>query len=141
MTSACSRSWQAEAVEDGRLSRADTESFQRHAATCQHCAHEIRSLEKLRAAGERLPVLTSTPLERRRLRLSVLRAANELALHPRRAPRKQALGLAAFALAAAAVVVAVLVLWPLINRESSAPVAGSRCSERSPAGLRASSSF
>jgi len=120
--SACSRAWQAEAALDGRLSRADAESFQRHVATCEHCTREVRSLDTLRAVGERLTVLTSTPLEQRRLRQSVLRAANELALHPRRAPRKHAIAFGAFALAAAAAVLALLVLWPPSAPDSSAPV-------------------
>src|SRR5690606_33121610 len=114
MTRECSRARQAEAAHDGRLSRADTESFQRHAATCDSCAHEIRALETLHAVGQRLPILTSTPLEQRRLRQSVLRAANELALHPAR-PRSRRL-LALGAVAAAALVL--LVSWLSTSRDS-----------------------
>lgn len=119
MTAGCSRAWQAEAVEDGRLSRADAESFQRHAATCDYCACEIRALETLRNVGERLPILRATPLEQRRLRQSVLRAANDLALHPGRPRRRPALALGAFA----AVVVVLLVFWLSGPRGHGAAVA------------------
>lgn len=123
MTPECSRAWQAEAALDGRLSRADAESFQRHAASCDCCTREIRSLELLHAVGERLPILTSTPLEQRRLRQAVLRVANEVALHPRRTPRKRALALGAFVVAAAALVLALLVVGLPGVRERAAPVA------------------
>lgn len=113
MTTECSRAWQAEAVEDGRLSRADTESFQRHAATCESCTREIRALETLRSVGKRLPILVATPLEQRRLRQSLLRAANDLALHPRRPRPTAALALGAFA----AVVVVLLVAWLSVPRD------------------------
>jgi len=117
----CSRTWQAEAVLDGRLSRADTESFQRHAATCECCAREIRCLDTLRSVGQRLPILTSTPLEQRRLRQSLLRAANELALHPRPSRLKPALAFGAFA----AAVALALVVWVLAPHENTpTPVAG-----------------
>ena len=119
MTTECSRAWQAEAALDGRLSRVDAESFRRHAATCECCAREIRSLDTLGSIAQRLPNLTSTPLEQRRLRQSVLRAANELALQPRRAPMKPALGLGAFA----AAVVVLFVFWLLFPRENGSAVA------------------
>jgi ferric-dicitrate binding protein FerR (iron transport regulator) len=107
MIGECSRAWQAEAALDGRLSRLDTESFERHAAACEICAHEVRSLETLREVGQRLPILTSTPLEQRRLRQSVLRAANDLAIHPGRGRPKYPLAVGAVV----AVAVVLLVFW------------------------------
>lgn len=117
MTGECSRAWQAEAAYDGRLSRADTESFQRHATTCDRCTREIRALETLHSVGQRVPILTSTPLEQRRLRQSVLRAANELALQPAR-PRSRLLALGAVAAA-----LVLLVVWLSARRDSSPELA------------------
>ena len=52
---ACARAWQAEALEDGRLSGAEHDSFERHAASCAECASELRALMRLRQAAELLP--------------------------------------------------------------------------------------
>jgi hypothetical protein len=81
----CARAWQAAAAVDGRLADADSRSFQRHAATCETCEHEMRVLSALQETAARLPILTSTPLERRRLRNEVLRRANDLSLGSPRA--------------------------------------------------------
>lgn len=123
MTAECSRAWQAEAALDGRLARSDAESFQRHAATCDCCAREIRALETLHSVGQRLPILTSTPLEQRRLRQSVLRAANELALQPRRARPKRALALGALAALVLAAALVLLVFWARAPREQDLAIA------------------
>jgi TolA-binding protein len=104
---ACARAWQAEAVEDGRLSGADRASFARHAATCEVCAREVRALARLRQAAERLPVRASTPLERRRLRNDLLRRANGLAVRTSPALRSRSLAAALAAMA----VLAAFVLW------------------------------
>src|SRR5688572_29298231 len=74
----CPRTWQAEAAEDRRLSEADRASFERHVATCEVCERAEAELALLRGIGARLPVSTSAPLERRRVRNEVLRRANEL---------------------------------------------------------------
>lgn len=85
--SACHRAWQAEAVFDGGLSKADRASFERHAQRCETCRAELASLERLRALTQRLPGATSRPLGRRALRHALLRRANELALTtPSRTP-------------------------------------------------------
>ncbi len=85
---ACARSWEAEAVEDGRLSSSDAASFERHVASCSICAAEVRAIEQLRAAASRAFVLTSSPLEHRRQRQLLLRRAHELELEPPRAARR-----------------------------------------------------
>jgi ferric-dicitrate binding protein FerR (iron transport regulator) len=104
----CSRAWQAEAHEDGRLSKQDAASFERHVATCDVCGGEVEALAQLKAAAEQLPVLSSTPLEHRRLRQEVLRKAHEASTGERRSPRLAWLAAAsAFALAASAA----YVLW------------------------------
>ena len=74
----CAQAWQAEAVEDGRLSGAERESFERHAATCADCRRERLVLAELRAAARRLPLSEPAPLERRRQRQLLLRRASEL---------------------------------------------------------------
>ena len=48
---ACTRAWQAEALEDGRLSGAERASFERHAASCAECASELRALVRLRQSA------------------------------------------------------------------------------------------
>jgi hypothetical protein len=52
-------------------------SFQRHAADCPTCAEELQALTDLREVMRQMPVLAIAPLERQRLRASVLRQANE----------------------------------------------------------------
>jgi Outer membrane lipoprotein/Putative zinc-finger len=99
----CKRSWQAEAVEDGRLSGEERASFERHAQTCRACADERRALTALREAAKRLPALHASPLGRRRGRQNLLGRANDVAQNARRpAPWR----LAAVAAAALGVAVA-----------------------------------
>src|SRR5690606_1753430 len=95
----CTRAWQAEALEDGRLSGADRASFERHAASCAECSSELRALARLRPSAERLPVSTPTPLERRRQRQALLRRASELRQRAPAQPRRRTF--AAFALSGA----------------------------------------
>lgn len=79
----CTRAWQAEAVEDGRLAAADAASFARHAEGCALCAAEARWLVELRRTAERWPVLPRSELEQRRSRNALLQRANALALRAR----------------------------------------------------------
>jgi hypothetical protein len=95
----CTRAWQAEAAEDDRLSKADLASFERHAATCEVCTREIAAFAELKRLGRKLPVLTSTPLERRRLRNELLRHAH--GDHEHAAPRRSRAWLLAGAVALA----------------------------------------
>jgi TolA-binding protein len=104
----CSRAWQAEAVADGRLSAADAASFERHVATCAVCTREVRTLAALRDAAARLPVLTSTPLDQRRLRIELLRRANELTVSTPRALWQRSIAAALVVAALAAVLVLLL---------------------------------
>ena len=73
----CARAWQAEAVEDGRLSGTERASFKRHAEVCSICAGEVRALARLRDGLARVPAPVRTPLERGRLRREILRQANQ----------------------------------------------------------------
>jgi len=85
---ACTRAWQAEALEDGRLSGAERASFERHAASCAECARELRALVRLRQGAEWLPASTPTPLEHRRQRQALLRRASELSQRAPVQPRR-----------------------------------------------------
>lgn len=76
MSGRCARTWQAEAIEDGRLEGAERASFERHAASCGECRSELAELQRLRAAAQKIPHREWTPLERRRLRLGLLAEAN-----------------------------------------------------------------
>jgi len=85
---ACTRAWQAEALEDGRLSGTERASFERHAASCAECARELRALVRLRQGAEWLPASTPTPLEHRRQRQALLRRASELSQRAPVQPRR-----------------------------------------------------
>lgn len=120
----CARAWQAEAIEDGRLSEADAASFKRHADNCNVCARELRLLASLRHAADHLVAFESTPLERRRMRNELLRRANEVAVRsPGSAlPLGNALPPRAFAAALALVtVVAAVLLWFNAGRFNAGP--------------------
>lgn len=106
----CSRVWQAEAVLDGVLSRADSASFERHAATCADCSVERVQLARLASVAQRLPSVTVTPLRRRALHNELLRRANELSVgaQPSRPSR-----LWLWTALAASAVVTLLVVWRL----------------------------
>jgi hypothetical protein len=77
----CTRTWEAEAVEDGRLDGADRASFERHAAVCRACTREVNMLAELRHLGRAMPEPVSSPLERKRRRASLLRRANDHIVH------------------------------------------------------------
>jgi hypothetical protein len=47
----CGRSFQVEALRDGRLGGAERKSFERHLAACAACAREAEALEELAAAA------------------------------------------------------------------------------------------
>ena len=121
---ACSRAWQAEAIEDGRLFGADRDSFERHAETCSECAREQQELARLRDTVSELPSLSSTALERRRLRSRILERADADGLAEPRSRRRRALAIAAFATAATAVAAALLLRpAPLLPRAPVSAVA------------------
>jgi hypothetical protein len=87
---ACTRTWQAEALEDGRLSGTERASFEQHAASCAECARELRALVRLRQGAEWLPASAPTPLEHRRQRQALLRRASELSQRAPVKPRRRA---------------------------------------------------
>jgi hypothetical protein len=101
-STACSRSWQAEAAEDRRLSESDRASFERHLPTCTVCTRAVRELVELRRLGARTEAPTNPPLDQRRARNELLRRANELTLGSSRPRPWRVLALAAAIACAAA---------------------------------------
>ncbi len=73
----CSRAWQAEAIEDGRLEGSERASFERHAEGCADCMKELTELKRLRTLLGAVPHPGWAPLERRRQRLALLSEANQ----------------------------------------------------------------
>jgi hypothetical protein len=80
----CNQAWQAEAIEDGRVSGHQRASFERHAAGCVACQSEIAALERLRLAARQVASEKEdiSALERRRLRQTILRRANGIVSRP-----------------------------------------------------------
>jgi TolA-binding protein len=73
----CSRTWEAEAIGDGRLDATARSSFERHAATCGECGEELRVLDRIASATRELPKYPSQAIDRRRLRIALLQRANQ----------------------------------------------------------------
>jgi TolA-binding protein len=113
----CSRLWQAEAVEDGRIDALSAASFERHRLQCSECAHEASVLRALRDTLQRVEPREPSPLEQRRERAELLRRANQLMLARRDAPRRPLLLSAAAALVA---VVTVSLAWRASHSASAA---------------------
>lgn len=84
MPGECSRRWEAEALEDGRLGGADRESFLRHTRACAACRNEIDALTDVRERLASLPVPQATRLEHLRQRAKLLQSANAVAVPIRR---------------------------------------------------------
>ncbi|MFO0658538.1 MAG: tetratricopeptide repeat protein [Polyangiaceae bacterium] len=75
-TTSCTRSWQAEALEDGRIDASDRQSYERHLETCASCAHELTRIRQLRQTIRDLPYDKPSELTRRRQRAALLQQAN-----------------------------------------------------------------
>lgn len=91
---ACSRLWQAEAIDDGRLGGSELASFERHARSCRTCSREVERLRELRELSSGLPELEASSLERRRQRQRLLWQANQMTVEPPRRVSRRALGAA-----------------------------------------------
>jgi len=79
----CQRSFEAEAMRDGRLGDAERASFERHTKTCSGCAREVQELESL---GEKLRAAASgqgDELRSRRERTRLLAAFDRELVTPR----------------------------------------------------------
>jgi hypothetical protein len=90
----CERSWQVDAVREGRLGARDAESFERHRRTCADCARRMVEDEKLGELTRALPDDGPSELALRRLRTRVLRdVATGVVPRERRVPPRAVVGL------------------------------------------------
>jgi hypothetical protein len=80
----CPRSFEAEAVRDGRLDGAERASFERHAKTCAACAYEVQALGALGQALGQRPFDSGDDLHVRRERTRLLAAFDRELVAPRR---------------------------------------------------------
>ncbi len=103
----CPLSWKAAALEDGRLEGADRASFELHASRCADCRAESKALAALNDRMRAAPARDLAPLERARLRASLLARANERFVGRGRARGNARWMLAAVVVAAVAVLVVV----------------------------------
>ncbi len=104
----CARTWQAAAIEDGRIDALDAASFERHTLQCNECAREAAALRELRESLQRIEPRELSPLEQRRQRAALLRRANELTLTRGEPPHRALVPAAAAVLVALTAIVAVL---------------------------------
>lgn len=107
----CDRSWELDAVRDGRLSPSDVDSFERHRRTCATCGALAADAERLRRLGRSLvPDAPDDEVRVRRVRGRILRDA---ALAGGTAPMRPRfiVVLAAVLLAVVGVLVARSSLW------------------------------
>jgi hypothetical protein len=106
----CPRSFEAEAMRDGRLGDAERANFERHTKTCPVCTREVQKLEWL---AEKLRMAASgrgDELRSRRERTRLLAAFDREIVTPKVSGggvRRRLLG----SVAALAVTVAVLLIW------------------------------
>jgi ferric-dicitrate binding protein FerR (iron transport regulator) len=75
MTLGCSRSWELDALREGRLTTADAQSFARHMRTCSTCTELSARHERLRELGRAMPTGLPDEVTVRRVRGRILRAA------------------------------------------------------------------
>lgn len=76
MNGACVRTWEVEAVLDGRLTGAEGAGSERHRETCASCAREWRAMSALRALARASDPPPQTALEVRRARGRLLERAD-----------------------------------------------------------------
>ena len=85
MHTECGRTWQIDAIRDGRLGLQDVESFERHRRMCTSCATRLAANERLSELARSLACNDPTDLELRRVRARVMRDTAEGGI-----PRKNA---------------------------------------------------
>jgi hypothetical protein len=105
----CPRSFEAEAIRDGRLGEAERGSFDRHTRTCPVCAREVHALDALGQALRESVHEQADEVHVRRERTRLLAAFDHELLVPERhsVPR----GHFIWPLAAAVLVAAIAVFW------------------------------
>jgi len=113
----CSRTWQAQAIDEARLGDADIAAFARHTQSCATCRQAQAAFQDLHQLARELPGHTPNELDVRRLRARVLHDAMS-------APAATATRPAVAWLLIAAAVVAVT-LFILRGQTKAAPFAAS----------------
>ena len=113
----CTRTWQAQAIDEARLGDADIAAFARHTQSCATCRQAQAALAELHELAQELPGHTPNELDVRRLRARVLHDAMSA---PASTATRRAV--AWLLVAAAVVAVTLFVLW---GQTKAAPFAGS----------------
>lgn len=103
----CDRSWEIDALREGKLGVKDAEAFERHLRACPDCAAEKANADRLRMLGSESPPASPSALELRRIRQRMLRSQ---ALGERPSGPARARFVAIVALVAVAATVVVLVM-------------------------------
>ncbi len=107
----CDRSWELDAVREGRLSPSDLESFERHRRACEICGALAADAERLRQVGQSLGLgAPGDEVRVRRLRGRILR---EAALADARSPSPRGILLACAV--ALVVLVGSFVVWSRLH--------------------------
>jgi TolA-binding protein len=125
MHAECDRTWQIDAIRDGRLGLQDTESFERHRRVCASCTARVAANDRLGELARALACKDPTELELRRVRARVLRDTAESGI-PRKKRRAGALSVSlasVFAVFLAAVLLAVFSVGA--RRKARAPLVAS----------------
>lgn len=123
-SSPCPRTWQAEAIEDGRIDAKDRESFERHLDGCELCTAELKAIRALRQHVVDLPTPDPGDLERRRQRAALLRRANDSLTGASR-PRSSWVFAAATLIATAAAAATTVVVTRQLDPSPAPPPSGS----------------
>jgi|GEM_PF-656033 len=103
MDRGCERSWEIDALREGRLGPKDADSFERHLRSCTACAAQKGRDERLRALGRAMRSDEPSELALRRLRTRVLRDA-AIGAAPASGSRRARVAAGGLAAAACAVV-------------------------------------
>jgi len=93
----CKRTWEVEALVDGRLDDKERSSLERHLAGCADCTRAREQMNKLSDVLGELPSPDPKPLEVRRQRAALLARANEEIVEASPRGRRTALVALAFA--------------------------------------------
>jgi ferric-dicitrate binding protein FerR (iron transport regulator) len=93
----CKRTWEVEALVDGRLDEKERSSLERHLAGCADCTRAREQMSKLSEVLGELPSPDPKPLEVRRQRAALLARANEEVVEASPRGRRTALVALAFA--------------------------------------------
>src|SRR5262249_30820072 len=128
VTIRCARSFEVEALRDGRLSGRARDAFEEHLRTCIPCRAETRALDAVAENLRALPIATPDELSVRRRRHRLLAAFHEAPVAPASvAPRRPPAALAFAFASAVGVAAAVAIVHD--RAPSSAPAASASAVE------------